>query len=140
MDGVSQLSTTKSEQEEALSRLKETIREGDTIYSFLRHRYAPGTAGVIRLFLILPDNDNTRQVHVHQISKPVAKALGCAYEEDRDGITVEDWGKDMGFHLVYSLGRLLFPDGGSADKSARNSELKGMHETDGGYLLHHKWL
>lgn len=134
------MSTEKSEQEQALLKLQEMIREGDTIYSFLRHRYAPGTSGVIRLFLILPDKDRERHVHVNQISSPVANALGWPYEEDRDGIVVEDWGKDMGFQLVYSLGRALFPDGGPVDKSVRNSELKGIHETDGGYLLHHKWL
>jgi len=134
------MNVTRSEQEEALLKLREILKEGDAVYSFLRHRYMPGTAGVIRLFLILPDKDHERHVHVHQISKQVASVLGWPYEEARDGVTVEDWGKDMGLHLVYSLGRALFPDGGPADKSVRQSQLQGMRETDGGYLLHHRWL
>ena len=81
---------------------------------------------------------------------------------DRWGVVVGGVGMDMGFHLVYSLGRALYPEGvpctGSNGwtKSGRPSKLnacqsndhlngdrtysKSKTHSDGGYAFRQVWL
>jgi hypothetical protein len=46
------------------------------------------------------------------------------------GITVGGGGMDMGFHLVYNLGRVLWPFGFK----------RAGKRCDGGYALRQEWL
>ena len=58
--------------------------------------------------------------------------------DQHGGIAQSGAGMDMGFHLVYSLSRRLFPDGFKTPKGyRRNGPLK--YDTDGGYALKHQW-
>lgn len=60
-----------------------------------------------------------------------------------NGSKVSGCGMDMGFALVYDLGRRLWPEGGSVKKSQRRHQeerLGNKVETDGGYLLRHEWM
>jgi len=43
---------------------------------------------------------------------------------------------DMGFHVVYNLGRTLWPEGTPEPHGTRNGE----PDRDGGYALNHQWL
>ena len=45
---------------------------------------------------------------------------------------------DMGFEIVYHLGRVLWPDGDG--KFTRNRNGDTGPETDGGYLFNQRWL
>ena len=74
----------------------------------------------------------------------VANALGTT--RDRYwGITRGGCGMDMGFDLIYSLSRTLYPNGfacigewcPSNDHSNRDY---GLAHSDGGYALNQRWL
>ena len=55
------------------------------------------------------------------------------------GLVVGGCGMDMGFHVVYSLGRVLWPKGFKVNGIGRNGDISG-HDKDGGYRLVHQWL
>ena|ERR1035437_1828097 len=48
-------------------------------------------------------------------------------------------GMDMGFHLVYNLGRTLFPEGFKVEGRGRNGDASGW-DKDGGYALKQRWI
>ncbi|AFU86493.1 hypothetical protein D869_gp090 [Caulobacter phage CcrRogue] len=73
---------------------------------------------------------------VRSIGWLAAKAMGDTFDADRQGIKVGGCGMDMGFHLVYSLGRTLWPNGTKKPHGSRNGE----PDRDGGYALKHSWL
>lgn len=64
-----------------------------------------------------------------------ARALGYRIGK-HGGIVVGGCGMDMGFHLVYNLGRTLWPTGTDNPHGRRN----GHPDSDGGYALKHGWL
>jgi len=55
------------------------------------------------------------------------------------GIKIGGCGMDMGFELVYCLGRKLFPDGFKVKGIGRNGDTSGW-DKDGGYALKYNWL
>lgn len=60
-------------------------------------------------------------------------------ESDKGGITIGGCGMDMGFHMVYTLGRYLFPDGFKVEGRGRNGDTSGW-DRDGGYALKQEWM
>ena len=60
------------------------------------------------------------------------------FDEKTECVSVSGYGMDMGFHMVYSLGRTLYPNGDGKTVTRRNGDTKP--ETDGGYLLKHEWI
>jgi hypothetical protein len=116
---------------EAIERLRQLLRPGDTIYTSLEHVSASGMSRRISLYVI-------RENEPIDITGNVGRA--CDYRRnDRDGgLIVGGAGMDMGFAVVYALGRTLWPAGDGATVTGRNGD-KGP-ETDGGYLLKHRWL
>ena len=132
-------------------RLLEKLKQGDTIYTILRHVSRSGMNR--RISLLVGDGKA-----VTDISWDAAQAMGdpvknrAGYVQDV-GIEVSGCGMDMGFHLVYNLGRYLYPDGFECsgescpsndhfnDPKCKRSTFKGkMHTGDGGYALQHRWL
>lgn len=129
--------TTKAqhtEQAEALERIRECVKPGDTLYCVLRHVSKSGMSRVIDLKKI--DGEQ-----VLSLGWNVAKALGYKYDRDREGVKVSGCGMDMGFALVYALGRTLWPQGFTLapHQHGRNGDTSGFDE-DGGYALQHRWL
>ena len=55
---------------------------------------------------------------------------------DKGGLVVSGCGMDTGFHLVYTLGTILWPNGTEAAHGTRN----GQPDFDGGYALKQHWL
>lgn len=96
---------TKKETEklESIERLREIIRPGDTIHTILRHRSASGMSRSISLIKIHEDG-GTSHLDYH-----ASRALGYTIDQKNGGIKVGGAGMDMGYHLVYNLGRTLFP-------------------------------
>lgn len=78
----------------------------------------------------------TQAPSIRSIGWLVARATGDSFDGDRQGIKVGGTGMDMGFHLVYGLGRTLWPDGTAKPHGTRNGE----PDRDGGYALKHSWL
>ena len=123
------------ERAEALERLREWVKPGDTIYTILRHVSASGMTRVIDMLAILPDGT------IRHLGYNAAIACGDPYDRKREGVKASGGGMDMGFALVYNLGRVLFPDGFTLPdgKRGRNGDTSG-HDGDGGYALSHHWL
>jgi hypothetical protein len=99
--------------ENAKQVLLNILKEGDTIYTVLRHVSASGMSRRIDLYTF---KDN----------KPVYLtghyAMMQGEDPPKDGYKVGGCGMDMGFHLVYTLSSLLY-------KKDR-----------GGYELRHEWI
>ena len=155
---MSETRAAKVEREEAKAKLREWIKPGDTVHTILRHVSRSGMQREIGIVLLKDGAD----LHPNYL---IGKALGERIGK-RDGIIVGGCGMDMGFHIVYSLGRTLWPDGfgcigqgcrsNSHSNGDRNYTLHGegipsqQHEhpdiganhwhTDGGYALNHRWL
>lgn len=124
----------KSEVEEAKEYLLELVKPGDTVYTIVRHVSKSGMSRVIDLFVI-------RENRPIRISWSANKVLGWTYDRNHEGIRVGGCGMDMCFHVVYSLGRRLFPDGFQlADNQyGRDGDTSGF-DNNGGYALIYKNL
>jgi hypothetical protein len=140
--------TTKKEKEQArqdaLDRLREVLHPGDTVGTIVRHVSKSGMTRDISV-VITVDGDLFNATHL------VACVLGDRVVNK--GVRRGGCGMDMGFDLVYSLSRTLFPDGfdciGYAERCPSNdhSNDRGMsdysftrHHRDGGYALRQRWL
>jgi hypothetical protein len=98
-------------------RNKFKLVPGETIYTKLCHVSKSGMSRVIDLYVIR-DNEPLR------ISWSVGQ-LCEGYDRKYEGAKVHGCGMDTGFHLVYNLGMILFPNGyeciGSGCKSNDHS-------------------
>lgn len=121
---------TTTEQSEAIASLRKLLKAGSTVYTVLRHVSTSGMTRHIDLYTI---KNNQPQ----RISWSAAKAMGYTLKDD--GIVTQGCGMDMGFHLVYNLGRTLFPKGFKVKGVGRNGDTSG-HDKNGGYALNHRWM
>jgi hypothetical protein len=127
--------TQRAEQAEAIKMLRKWLKPGDTVYTVLRHVSKSGMSRRIDLYKITKDGPLF-------LTGYAARAIDSRWDCEDGGIIVGGCGMDMGFHLVYTLGRVLFPKGfkvGRKGTHARNGDKSG-HDNDGGYALNHCWL
>ena len=142
---MARTSKLKTAREDAATKLREWLKPGDTIYTIVEHVSRSGMQREIRVLIPRVSEDG----HAYFLHPNFAAAalLGCR-QGKRDGLVVSGCGMDMGFHLVYNIGRSLWPDGYecSGDKCQSNDHSNGdrdytpHHHTDGGYALRHEWL
>ena len=127
----------EQERQEAIARLKETLKPGDTVHTILRHVSRSGMMWHISVIHDMQD-----------ITYLVARALD-EKRADNGGIKVGGCGMDMGFGLVYSLSCALYPAGfkchGKGCNSKDHSNGAKVYTTphlhkDGGYALRQRWL
>jgi hypothetical protein len=118
---------------ESIERLRKQLPPGTKVYTALKHRSRSGMMRHVSCHVI-------RDGEVQDITWDVANALGWK-QSDNGGIKVGGCGMDMGFHLVYSLGRVLYPDGFklAANQYGRNGNDTGF-DSDGGYSLKQSWI
>lgn len=140
---------TKKEKLKALETLHKHVNAGDTIHTVLRHASTSGMYRVIDVYVIR-DNVPLR------LSWSVAAAIGARYDKRHEGVGVSGCGMDMGFHIVYNLGAVLFPNGfactGKTDSGRcqscdhsnpgpnRDNYTPDNHHSNGGYALRHAWM
>ena len=98
--------STKSERDEAIARLRDWIKPGDTVYTILRHVSRSGMQREIGIVLLSAEGGRTTDLHPNHA---VATALGVRLGK-RDGIIVGGCGMDMGFHLVYQMSATIYPE------------------------------
>lgn len=123
--------TTKSEKQEAIAELRKMLKPGDTVRTILRHRSASGMSRVIDVYII-------RKNEPLRLTWKVGKAVGYSYDQKHEGLRVHGCGMDMGFDVVYNLGRALWPEGDG--KYTRNRNGDTGPEKNGGYMLRQEWL
>lgn len=131
---------TKEEKNEALETLRKMLKPGDVVYTILRHVSSSGMSRIIDL--VIPCEDGTGKPEIRSIGWLAARAMDDNFANDRYyGIKVSGCGMDMGFSVVYNLGRTLFPQGFelAPEQHGRNGDTSG-HDNDGGYALRQVWL
>jgi hypothetical protein len=98
----------KTEQQEAIKRLRSWIKPGDTLFTILRHRAA---SGMFRVIDVVSIHGSRKKPRVSALGYNIALALGSGFDRKREGIRVSGCGMDMGFHVVYELSCVLFGNG-----------------------------
>ena len=153
--------TTKKEQAanekaEAIATLKRMgVKPGADVYTIVTHVSSSGMTRHIRCFIPTTNvstdyktGKKTRKAGITDITGLVATACGFQRAKgSRWDLVIGGCGMDMCFHVVYTLGRVMFPKGGPLEKSSpgrmhqeRRENPKATVETDGGYLLHKRDL
>lgn len=130
----------------AAERLREILKPGDTVKTILVHVSRSGMMRRIRVFA--PD--------MRDISYLAAEAIGET--STSEGVKITGCGMDMGFHIVYSMSRAMFPDGfncigkpkdethwskwcpANDHANGERSYAKTIKHSDGGYALKQEWL
>lgn len=98
-----------SDKTHAIESLRKMLRPGNRITCTVLHVSKPGMSRSIMLQIPVRNDDGS--IGIMDISWMVAKALGDRFDQKNGGVRVTGCGMDMRFHTVYSLGRVLFPDG-----------------------------
>jgi hypothetical protein len=140
----------KAEQQDACAKLREWIKPGDTVYTILDHVSRSGMSREIRVLIPYTRDDGTIDfLHPNYL---VSQALGWRQSSRgggrRDGIVIGGCGMDMGFHLVFTLSRVLFRGAFECigDKCPANDHVNGDRDrtphkhSDAGYALRQRWL
>lgn len=123
---------TEADAKEAREFLLKTLKPGDKVYTILRYVSRSGMMRRISPIIIRDGEPN-------DISWHIAKLGMWQRKYPHEGLIVGGCGMDMGFHVVYELSRMLFPDGFKVDGIGRNGDTSGW-DKDGGYALKQEWL
>jgi hypothetical protein len=134
------------ERDDAIKRLREEIKPGETLQTILRHVSSSGMSRSISIIQI-------KRGSTFDWTWLVARAIGEKIDQKHDGIKIQGAGMDMGFELVYRLSMALY--GGKRgypclgdkcpsnvhvnDRDAPRGKGKGIRHSDG-YALSHRWL
>lgn len=125
---------------DAITRLREAIPAGSTVYTVLLNASRSGMSRTIKCLAVINEYDSrmdydesgmtsfSKEItgsHIRDISMDVAKALEIRLSKDQEGVIIGGCGMDMGFHIVSSLSRVLFPD--SVDPAPD-------------YVIKHRWV
>ena len=111
-----------AERLEAIEYLRGILPPGSTVYTVLRHVSRSGMYRSIDLYVL--DVDEHGHPGRRWISSYAARACGWKLDK-RDAIGAGGCGMDMGFHLVSTLSRVLYPDGfGCIGKGADESRTR----------------
>jgi hypothetical protein len=127
---------------QACADLRELIKPGDTVYTILRHVSSSGMSRRISVLITQVEertdaNGKRKRVPIiRDISGYVSTAIDYPQHDGTGALVVGGCGMDMGFHVVYSLGRTLWPEGTKRPHRTRNGE----PDRDGGYALRHSWV
>jgi len=113
----------RKRKEYAFNQLKETLKQGDTVFSVLRHVSSSGMSRRMDFYIV-------EDKKLRYLTGWIAHAMGYRLHKD-GGVVIKGCGMDMGFHVVYCLSRRLFPEG-------FKNEINEIR--DGGYALRHEWI
>lgn len=133
-----------------LEELRQMLPPGTTVHAIVRH---VSRSGMSRSITLLIDREGDMFI----LDWLLVKAGLGKLDQKHDGIKVQGCGMDMAFHLVYELGRTLYPNGvpctgfyrtevrgngrhvrGCQSNDHANGDRayrKGKRHSDGGYAL-----
>lgn len=134
------LNAQEQKQVEAVLHLRKMLRPGDTVYTVLRHVARSGMSRGIDVYVIKKNRPVWITAYVgHAIGQPQS----LHDWKGQRGLRIGGCGMDMGFHVVYSLSRAMFPKGfipAKVGRHGRNGTPATELDTDGGYALNHQWI
>lgn len=141
------MKVAKAERERCIEEMRKHCPPGSTVHTVLEHVSRSGMSREIRTVLLSCDGDRVVDLHPNYM---VSQILGDDRQGKHDGVIVGGCGMDMGFHIVYSLSRALYPNGFECvgEKCPSNDHSNGDRDytpghtvhSDGGYALSHRWL
>ena len=105
------------------------LKAGDTVYSVLRHVSASGMSRSIDFYIIKNDQPLW-------ITGTIANLLGIKRSNSGEGVTIKGCGTDVGFGVVYNIGKTIWPEGTPEPHGTRT----GQPDSDGGYALKQAWI
>lgn len=114
---------SKADRAEAVERLRNYLRPGDTVTCVLRSVSRSGMSRRIDFYKFAADGGAVVKLY---LSGLIGTALGWSC--GRDGLRVQGCGMDMGFHVVHELGYALF---GRCERPENER---------GNWPLRHEWL
>lgn len=140
----------RQESEKARQRLLAFLRPGQTVYTVLRSVSRSGMQRTLDAYAIVAgENGTPEKVY---LSGYIAKAADLR-RNDHGALVVGGCGMDVGFEVVYNLGRAVFPNGvpctgESGPERCRSNDhtngdrnyTKGRVHRDGGYAFRHEWI
>lgn len=145
---------TETEKVEAIAKLREWIKPGDTVYTVLDQVSRSGMSRQIRVVLLNCERAG-QPVDLHP-NWAVGKAIGLRHAKrngyETDALVVGGAGMDMGFHIVYQLSYTLYPTYqciGREKRCPSSTHINSGPERDkygagvthkDGYALSHRWL
>ena len=88
---------------EAIARLREWVKPSDTLYTVLRNVSRSGMSRRIDVYKMTDAGP-------HYLTGNVADAIGATFPSKGDGLRIDGCGMDMGFHVVYTLSYVLYPE------------------------------
>jgi hypothetical protein len=97
--------TSQFERADAIVRLKDWIKPGDTLYTEIKNVSRSGMSRVIQVIKI---NCNNGEPSLSYLGYSIALALDWKYDREREGVKVGGCGMDMGFHMIHTLGYVLY--------------------------------
>lgn len=136
------MTAKEKRKQEAIERLREIVNPGDELRTVLRHASRSGMQRQIDVYKI--EGGEARY-----LTAWVADALDYRQAQGLHGpLKVNGCGMDMGYHVVYSLARTLWPDSfdcvgegcPSNDHSNGDRDYSPHRHSDGGYALRQRWL
>lgn len=113
---------------EWLEELRKDLKPGDTLHTIVRKVAPSGMSRHIDVYRFTVEDG---RVVKHWLSPRIAAVCGFTFDEKMECLRVPGCGMDMCFHVVYTLGRVIFPDGYRSDT--------GMLK-DGGFALRQERL
>ena len=132
----------KDEVERSVSRLHDELHPGEDVYTIIRHVSRSGMSRSIDVLIV-------RGGQLLNVTYDASRLLGDRIDQNHGGIVRGGCGMDMGFDLVYSMGRRLWPDGfecvgegcPSNDHLNDDRDYTPGHRIhkDGGYALKQRW-
>ena len=96
---------TEEETAEAIEHLRAELTPGRVVYTKITHVSRSGMSRSIECYLAQGRDNLT------DITWQVARATNSRIDNNHGGIVIGGCGMDMGFALVYGLGRTLYPNG-----------------------------
>ena len=125
----------QAEQErlEAIASLRKYLKPNDTVFVSCESVSRSGMSRVLNFRIFRGSQRNPRPIW---LSSWIAKACGYSMSRDPQGVKVSGCGMDMGFSVVYGLGRTLWPKGTRKAHGSRNGE----PDRGGGYALNYTWI
>lgn len=120
--------------DKAIQYLRSIIKPGDTIFLVCTESSKRGGWSAYSVMVpVLADG----KPDIENISRDVAVALDLKRTDD-GAVKSHGWGLSRSYEIVYSLGRILFPEGfvpAKAGMRGRNGTPATALDPDGGYAL-----
>lgn len=98
----------EAEKTEAIERLREMVKPGDTLYTILRN---VSSSGMSRVISVVKTGEDGKILTLDFLIAKLGTYKRTPASSRHDGLKVGGTGMDMGFAVVYDVSQTVFGDG-----------------------------